>query len=59
MDNLTKRLMSEAARCMLAAVTARQRGDDADAEWNRLLACFLCGVAQDPEAVARLQVRRG
>jgi len=56
MSNLPKRLMSEAARFMLAAVVAKQQGNAAEADWNRFLARFFYQVAESPDAIARLEL---
>lgn len=56
MSNLPKRLMSEAARFMLAAVVAKQVGNEDEADWNRFLARFFCRVAESPDAIARLEL---
>ena len=55
MTKLTKRLMSEAVRCKLVAVMARQEGDHDKADWNRFLALFFYAVAENPGAVEHLE----
>ena len=57
MPNLTQRLMSEATGRMLAAVLAKQKGNQAKADWDRFLAHLFYAIAQSPDAIARLDLK--